>query len=136
MTYRASGLRDRCENCAGVYRAALSREDGNDSVCGSHDLVFHFHSLKDKEDVALLNVLTVLEVDGENVKKLFSCNNKLNGFILMGEKIARAGIYTALIREQTDLATVDYDLLCRSPQLAAFAREKRFDILSKGGESA
>ena len=73
------------------------------------------------------------EVDGENVKKLFSCNNKLCGFILMGEKIARAGIYTALIREQTDLATVDYDLLCKAPQLAAFAKEKRQEILAKGG---
>ena len=67
------------------------------------------------------------------MKKLFSCNNKLCGFILMGEKIARAGIYTALIREQTDLANVDYDLLCKAPQLAAFAKEKRQEILAKGG---
>ena len=76
------------------------------------------------------------EVDGENVKKLFSANDRLNGFILMGEKITRAGIYTALIREQTDLSTVDYDLLCKAPQLAAFAKEKRLDILSKGGGAA
>ena len=76
------------------------------------------------------------EIDGENVKKLFSSGDKLNGFILMGEKIARAGIYTALIRERTDLSTVDYERLCKAPQLAAFAKEKRFDILSKGGESA
>ena len=76
------------------------------------------------------------EIDGENVKKLFSCNNKLNGFVLMGGKIARAGIYTALIRERTDLSTVDYEQLCKAPQLAAFAKEKRFDILSKGGASA
>ncbi|MBQ3842118.1 MAG: NAD(P)/FAD-dependent oxidoreductase [Ruminiclostridium sp.] len=72
------------------------------------------------------------ENDGENVKQLFSSDNKLNGFILMGDKIKRAGIYTALIRERTDLTTVDYKLLCEAPQLAAFAREKRFDILSKG----
>ncbi len=72
------------------------------------------------------------ENDGENVKQLFSKDNKLNGFILMGDMIARAGIYTALIREQTDLATVDYQLLCEAPQLAAFAKEKRCEILSKG----
>ena len=72
------------------------------------------------------------EIDGENVKKLYSSSNKLNGFILMGKKIARAGIYTALIREQTDLANVDWELLKQAPQLAAFAKEKRFDILSKG----
>ena len=76
------------------------------------------------------------EIDGENVKKLYSSENKLNGFILMGEKIARAGIYTALIRERTDLTTVDWELLRQAPQLAAFAREKRYEILSKGGETA
>ena len=76
------------------------------------------------------------EIDGENVKKLYSSGNKLNGFILMGEKIARAGIYTALIRERTDLTTVDWELLRQAPQLAAFAREKRYEILSKGGETA
>ena len=76
------------------------------------------------------------EIDGENVKKLYSSENKLNGFILMGEKIARAGIYTALIRERTDLSSVDWELLRQAPQLAAFAREKRYEILSKGGETA
>ena len=76
------------------------------------------------------------EIDGENVKKLYSSGNKLNGFILMGEKIARAGIYTALIRERTDLTTVDWELLRQAPQLAAFAKEKRSEILSKGGETA
>ena len=76
------------------------------------------------------------EIDGENVKKLYSSENKLNGFILMGEKIARAGIYTALIREHTDLSSVDWELLRQAPQLAAFAREKRSEILSKGGETA
>ena len=76
------------------------------------------------------------EIDGENVKKLYSSKNKLNGFILMGEKIARAGIYTALIRERTDLSSVDWELLRQAPQLAAFAREKRYEILSKGGETA
>ncbi len=72
------------------------------------------------------------ESDGENVKQLFSKDNRLNGFILMGDMIARAGIYTALIREQTDLTTVDYRLLCEAPQLAAFAGSKRYEILSKG----
>ena len=72
------------------------------------------------------------EIDGGNVKKLYSSYNKLNGFILMGEKIARAGIYTALIRERTDLTTVDWELLKQAPQLAAFAKEKRYEILSKG----
>ena len=76
------------------------------------------------------------EIDGENVKKLYSSDNKLNGFILMGSKILRAGIYTAMIREKTPLDSVDYELLRKAPKLAAFAKEKRLEILAKDGETA
>ena len=76
------------------------------------------------------------EVSGEDVKKLYTSGNRLNGFILMGAKTARAGIYTALIREQTDLSSIDWELMKQAPQLAAFAAEKRSEILSKGGETA
>ncbi len=76
------------------------------------------------------------EIDGENVKKLYSSENKLNGFILMGSRISRAGIYTAMIREKTPLDSVDYELIRKAPQLAAFAKEKRLEILAKGGENS
>ncbi|CDZ23923.1 hypothetical protein CCDG5_0794 [[Clostridium] cellulosi] len=57
-------------------------------------------------------------------KKLITKDNLLKGFILIGE-IARAGIYTSLIREKTPLDTVDFDLIRERPQLMAFAASER-----------
>jgi len=70
-----------------------------------------------------------LETDGENYKKLFYSNNRLNGFILIGN-IEKAGIYTSLIREGTPLDSIDFELICRMPGLMAFSREERARILS------
>lgn len=70
------------------------------------------------------------ETDGENVKKLFYSANKLNGFILTGEKIQRAGIYTALIRNRTPLDSIDFALCAKDPALAAFSAEKRRTTLT------
>lgn len=57
-------------------------------------------------------------------KKLVSADNRLKGFILIGD-VARAGIYTSLIREETPLDTVDYELLKQKPQLMAFTADER-----------
>ncbi|WRS27699.1 FAD-dependent oxidoreductase [Oscillospiraceae bacterium MB08-C2-2] len=62
--------------------------------------------------------------DGEGYKRLFYEDNVLKGYILV-EKVARAGIYTALIREQTPLDTLDFDLIKEHPQLMAFSKEQR-----------
>jgi len=64
------------------------------------------------------------EADQENYKKLFYSNNKLNGYILIGN-IEKAGIYTSLIRERTPLDTLDFDLICKVPGLMAFSKEER-----------
>lgn len=56
---------------------------------------------------------------GASVKKLFVNNDKLVGFILIGD-VARAGIYTALIREKTPLSSIDFELVRKKPQLMAF----------------
>jgi len=64
------------------------------------------------------------DVDGENYKKLFYSNNRLNGFILIGN-IEKAGIYTSLIREGTPLDSIDFELICRMPGLMAFSKEER-----------
>ena len=63
-------------------------------------------------------------------KKLFTRDNRLVGFILIGD-VARAGIYTALIREQTPLDTVDFELLRDRPQLMAFSRAERTKRLNE-----
>ena len=68
---------------------------------------------------------------GENsYKKLFWKDNALKGFIIIGD-IDRAGIYTSLIREQTPLDTVDFELLKRHPALMAFAGTARAEKLAR-----
>ncbi len=69
-----------------------------------------------------------LEKNGGNYKKLFVRENRLTGYILIGD-VARAGIYTSLIREQTPLSALDFELIRQKPQLMAFSRTKRNEML-------
>jgi len=71
---------------------------------------------------------TYLEKDGENFKKLFYKDNRLMGYILLG-RVDQAGIYTALIRNRTDLSTIDFELVKERPTLLAFRREERMKKL-------
>ncbi|MDD4565568.1 MAG: FAD-dependent oxidoreductase [Eubacteriales bacterium] len=68
------------------------------------------------------------EVYTENVKdrykRLFYSDNKLNGYILIGN-VEKAGIYTSLIRERTPLDSIDFSLICEKPGLMAFTKEER-----------
>jgi NAD(P)H-nitrite reductase large subunit len=57
-------------------------------------------------------------------KKLFARDGVLTGFILVGD-VARAGIYTSLIRERTPLDTLDFDAICREPSLLPFGKHYR-----------
>ncbi len=65
---------------------------------------------------------------GGNYKKLVSKDGVLKGYILIGD-VARAGIYTAMIRNETPLSTVDFDLLKKKPQLMAFSSSVRAEEL-------
>lgn len=69
-----------------------------------------------------------LEKNDGNYKKLFVRENRLVGYILIGD-VARAGIYTSLIREQTPLSALDFELIRQKPQLMAFSRTKRNEML-------
>lgn len=68
--------------------------------------------------------LVSTSADGENYKCLFVKENRLVGYILVGD-VARAGIYTALIRERRELAEVDWPLLQDRPQLMALSLAQR-----------
>jgi NAD(P)H-nitrite reductase large subunit len=57
-------------------------------------------------------------------KKLFARDGVLTGFILIGD-VQRAGIYTALIREKTPLASIDFEAVKREPSLLPFGRAYR-----------
>lgn len=67
---------------------------------------------------------TYLEHDEEHYKLLVTRDGKLVGFILIGD-VDRAGIYTSLIREQTPLDSIDFELIREKPQLMAFSRAER-----------
>jgi NAD(P)H-nitrite reductase large subunit len=58
-------------------------------------------------------------------KRLFIQNGQLAGYILIGDMIDRAGIYTSLVRNKTDLSTIDFDLISEQPMLMAFAKKDR-----------
>ena len=74
------------------------------------------------------NVYT--EKEGENYKKLFYKDNRLMGYIMIGD-IKRAGIYTALIKNQTPLDSIDFELIKQKPQLMAFSAEARREKLAE-----
>jgi NAD(P)H-nitrite reductase large subunit len=67
-----------------------------------------------------------------NYKRLFYGDNKLNGYILIGD-VDKAGIYTSLIRERTPLDSIDFALVCEKPGLMAFTKEDRMAKL--GGKA-
>jgi NAD(P)H-nitrite reductase large subunit len=71
------------------------------------------------------------ESSGGNYKRLFYSDNKLNGYILIGN-VEKAGIYTSLIRERTPLDSIDFALVCEKPGLMAFTREDRMVKLGGG----
>lgn len=60
----------------------------------------------------------------DTLKKLFVQDGLLKGYMIIGD-VRRAGIYTALIREQTPLSEIDFDLIADKPQLMAFAYTER-----------
>ncbi len=70
------------------------------------------------------------KTDEGSYKRLFFSNNKLNGYILIGN-VEKAGIYTNLIREHTPLDTIDFPLVCEKPGLMAFTKEARMEKLGK-----
>ncbi len=74
---------------------------------------------------------TVKTKDG--FRKFFTENGLLKGFIIVGD-VARAGIYTNLIREKTPLESLDFELIKKYPSLACFGRAYRDTVL--GGKKA
>lgn len=79
-----------------------------------------------------LHMMTAGTYDGElyeemtesTMKRLFTKDGKLKGFILIGGN-ERAGIYTSLIREQTPLNTINFDLMKKKATSFAFFSENR-----------
>ena len=64
------------------------------------------------------------ECDERHLKRLYIKDGRLTGFMLIGET-ARAGIYTALIRDRTPLESLDFERLKRTPTTTAFPAQAR-----------
>ena len=83
-----------------------------------------------------LHIISAGSYDGEEYvtetentyKKLVFRDNMLKGFILVGD-VARAGIYTSMIKEQIDLGEVDTELLKEKPQMMMFGKARREEKL-------
>lgn len=86
-----------------------------------------------------LHIITAGSYEGESYvekneagyKRLITENNRLKGFILVGN-IDKAGIYTSLTKQNIGLDKVNFDLLKKAPQLLAFSRERRNEKLAGG----
>lgn len=70
-----------------------------------------------------------VQSEGTTFKKLVFRDGKLKGYILMGD-VARAGIYTSLIKEQIPLDTVDMEVLKEKPQMLMFGKARRVEKLA------
>ncbi|MCH5201986.1 MAG: NAD(P)/FAD-dependent oxidoreductase [Oscillospiraceae bacterium] len=68
------------------------------------------------------------DIKEETYKKLYVKNNRLVGYILIGDT-ANAGIYTSIIREKKNLDDIDFDLVKEKPVLMAFSRKDRTEKL-------
>ncbi len=83
-----------------------------------------------------LHIISAGSYDGEEYvvetehtyKKLVIRDNKLVGYILMGD-VRRAGIYTGIIKERLDLGQVDMELLKEKPQMMMFGKARREEKL-------
>ena len=64
------------------------------------------------------------EKTDNGIKRLYIKDGLLTGYIIIGD-VARAGIYTSLIREKTPLDSLNIDLLYKNPSLAIFFSENR-----------
>lgn len=86
-----------------------------------------------------LHMITAGSYQGEKIveetpgtyKAFFVADGLLKGFILIGDCLESAGVYTALMREKTPLSTVDFALLREKPQFMAFSAERRRELFGK-----
>lgn len=70
----------------------------------------------------------LIQEDGGTYKAFFVEDGLLKGYILVGDCLENAGVYTALIRERTPLSTVNFGLLRERPQFMAFSQAKRREM--------
>ena len=68
------------------------------------------------------------EKSGRGIRRLFTKDGYLTGFIIIGD-VEPAGIYVNLIRNRIPLSEIDFELIKRTPSLAAFSDKYRNEKL-------
>jgi len=118
--------------CAGIN---MARGAANDGACFDKAIPMNAIGFFGLHIITAGNYTgDVYTEDGKgNYKRLFYGDNKLNGYILIGD-VDKAGIYTSLIRERTPLDAIDFALVCKKPGLMAFTKEDR--MVKLGGAAS
>ncbi|MDF2614841.1 MAG: NAD(P)H-nitrite reductase [Clostridia bacterium] len=70
---------------------------------------------------------TSIQTEG-NYKKLVLKDGLVKGYIMIGD-VARAGIYTSIIKEQIPVPDLDSELLASKPQMMLFSKSRRLQNL-------
>ncbi len=65
------------------------------------------------------------EKGADFIRKLYVRDDRLVGFMLVGNRLERTGILTNLIREKTPLSTIDFDMLKKISSSTVFSQEER-----------
>lgn len=68
------------------------------------------------------------EKTDDGIKKLFVKDNRLVGFIILGD-VNKVGIYTALIRNKTPIDTINFEILKKDLSLLPFSSDYRSKVL-------
>lgn len=71
-----------------------------------------------------------IEKSKNSYKRLITKDDLLKGYIMIGD-VSRAGIYTSLIKNQKKLTSIDFNLIKEKPQLIAFSKRDRANVLAK-----
>ncbi len=65
------------------------------------------------------------ERTADSIKRMYVKDDRLVGFMLVGNCLERAGILTNLIREKTSLSSIDFDMLKKVTTTAVYSHENR-----------
>ena len=108
--------------CAGINMAG-GKKSYDKAIAMNAISFFNLHIIK----AGCYDGEVFIEEDGA-YKKFFTKEGLLKGYILIGN-VERAGIYTSLIREQTPLKDIDFELIRKKPGLMAFSKADRIKKL-------
>lgn len=119
------------KNMAILPNAYLQGEVAGKNMAGRKEIIEELFPLNSMGLLGLY-MLTAGNYDGETIivenpesyKEFFVKDNKLSGYIIIGT-CQRGGIYTDLIRNQTDLSDIDLESLFVEPGMMPFSYEVR-----------